>query len=370
VSELDIKTERLVKMMRHEGFGGILLNAQHNFAWLTGGSSNGVDQSRENGISSLLIRRDGKRFVIANCIEMPRMLAEQLSEIDFEPIEFSWETDKTDGVYVPQKAEGLIRKGTLATDVFWSSDFPVAEGAVSKCRYQLIEKEIERFRRLGADAGRVISGIYKSIVTGLTEIEIANIVRFELGKAGINPVVLLVAADERISAYRHPVPTENIWKKNLMIVVCAKRDGLIASLSRIFSVGKSDDYLRERTDAVASVHAQMMHATLPGAFAKEIFELTKHSYRECGFPDEELKHHQGGACGYKTRDWVAHSQSGEQVYLNQAFAWNPSIAGTKSEETFIVNENGIELITAVPGFPSISNVIDGKEYATPDILTL
>ena len=79
---------------------------------------------------------------------------------------------------------------------------------------------------------------------------------------------------------------------------------------------------------------------------------------------------QGGACGYKTREWVAHSKSTEQVQLNQAFAWNPSITGTKSEETFIVKENGIEVITASPNFPTISNVIEGIEYLTPDILVI
>ena len=32
-------------MMAREGLGGVLLNAQHNFAWLTGGRSNGIDTS-------------------------------------------------------------------------------------------------------------------------------------------------------------------------------------------------------------------------------------------------------------------------------------------------------------------------------------
>ena len=180
----------------------------------------------------------------------------------------------------------------------------------------------------------------------------------------------LVAADERINNFRHPIPTENVWKKVLMIVVCAKRDGLIASLSRIFCVGAISDKLRKRTDAVAKVHAQMMHSTRPNAIGENIFEITQKAYTDAGFPNEETKHHQGGACSYKTRDWVAHSQSKEQVNINQAFAWNPSITGTKSEETILVNENQTEIITSSPNFPTISNVIDGIEYLTPDIYIL
>ena len=155
-----------------------------------------------------------------------------------------------------------------------------------------------------------------------------------------------------------------------MIVTCSKRGGLITSLSRIFSVGNISDELRKRTDAVALVHARMMHATRPEVIGKEIFAVTQQAYSEAGFANEEAKHHQGGPCGYKTRDWVAHSQSNEQVYANQTFAWNPSITGTKSEETFLVKEDGIEVITASSNFPYITNVIDGVEYLTPDILSI
>lgn len=370
MDELAEKTERLLGMLKDENLGGVLLNSQHNFAWLTAGKNNGVDLSQANGVSSLLIRNDGKRFLIANKIEMPRMLAEEVSEKDFEPIEFEWEADKINGSFVPETAQKLLNDKPLATDIFYNPNFRVAEGLVAKCRYQLTENEVERFRNLGKDAGKVLGGIFEKIETGQTEKEIANTVRFELGKFGINSVVTLVAADERIKDFRHPIPTENVWKKTLMIVVCAKRDGLTASLSRIFSVGTISDDLRKRTDAVAKVHTQIMHASHVGATGKEIFEVIKSAYSDNGFPNEETKHHQGGAAGYKTRDWVAHSQSTEQVHLNQAFAFNPSIAGTKSEETFLVTENGIEVITASPDFPKIETVVDGSKYLTPDILVI
>lgn len=370
MNELEIKTDRLVAMLKAENLGGVLLNSQHNFAWLTGGANNGVDLSRENGASSLLIRDDGKRFLLANRIEMPRMLAEEVVDSEFEPIEFAWEADKINGNFVVETAQNILDNNPLATDIFYNPNVRVAEGLIAKCRCQLTTEEIKRFKTLGKESGEIIGNIYEKIEVGQTEEKIANIVKFELGKRNITSVVTLVAADERIKKYRHPIPTENIWTKNLMIVVCAKRGGLIASLSRIFSVGEIEVDLRKRTDAVAQVHAQMMHATCSGATGKEIFAVTEKAYLDAGFPKEELKHHQGGACGYKTRDWVAHSQSQEQVILNQAFAWNPSITGTKSEETFIVTENGIEVITASPNFPMISNFIDGIEYKTPDILVI
>lgn len=370
MNELEIKTERLVEMLNAEKLGGVLLNSQHNFAWLTGGKNNGVDLSRENGVSSILIRNDGKRFLIANRIEMPRMLAEEISEIDFEPVDFAWEADKINGNFILESSQSLLKDKSLASDIFFNPNFRMIEGLIARCRYQLTDEEITRFKKLGEDAGNVLVGIHNKIKQGQTEKEIANIVKFELGKFNINSVVTLVAADKRLKQFRHPIPTENIWQKVLMIVLCAKRDGLIASLSRLYCIGEIPEDLRIRTDAVAKVHAEIMHATRPNTIGREIFERIKKIYNEVGFIGEEAKHHQGGACGYKTRDWVGHSNSNEQVLLNQAFAWNPSIAGTKSEETFIVNEDGIDVVTASPKFPKILNQIDGIEYSTPDILVL
>ena len=79
LKELEIKTECLVAMMKAEIIGGVLLNSQHNFAWLTAGGNNGVDLCQANGICSLLIRDDGERFLLANHFAMSRLLKEKVS---------------------------------------------------------------------------------------------------------------------------------------------------------------------------------------------------------------------------------------------------------------------------------------------------
>jgi Xaa-Pro aminopeptidase len=115
-SEIEIKTERIVELLEREHLGGVLLNAQHNFAWITGGASNGIDLSRENGVASIFVRKDGRRFLLANNIEMPRMLAEEVSTDDFEPAEFAWQDEKAAGDFLIIKASGLS-DGPIATDI-------------------------------------------------------------------------------------------------------------------------------------------------------------------------------------------------------------------------------------------------------------
>jgi antitoxin VapB len=55
----------------------------------------------------------------------------------------------------------------------------------------------------------------------------------------------------------------------------------------------------------------------------------------------------------------------------QAFAWNPSITGSKVEETGLASHEAIEIITATPDWPSIPVTADGGcECLLPDVLSL
>jgi len=191
-----------------------------------------------------------------------------------------------------------------------------------------------------------------------------------LAARGLRAVVALVAADERLARFRHPVPTERRWEKVVMIVVCARRGGLIASLSRLVCAGAVPDELRRRTEATARVHAQLLAATKPGTTGRELYEVAARTYAETGFAGEQHRHHQGGATGYRTRDWVAHPSSAELVQPRQAFAWNPSITGTKVEETCLALADEVELITTSPDWPSIQVEVAGRRYALPDVLPL
>ena len=367
--ELEEKTERLTAMLVRENLSAVLLNAQHNFAWLTGGGSNGIDLSRENGAASLLVTRKGKRYVVSNNIEMPRMLAEEISTNDFEPVEFTWESEKAVGDLALRKVSELV-DGEIATDLTHFAGSRSIESKIATCRYKLTTDELVRYRALGRDSGVAIRRVIDKIEPGQTELAIAEKLRHELASRGMISVVTLVAADERISRFRHPVPTLKPWSKTLLLVTCAKRGGLITSQSRLVCMGEIPDELKTKTEATAYVNACLLDATRPGVTGAELYTVAANAYAEKNFADEISKHHQGGAAGYKTREWVAHPKSAEIVQLDQPFAWNPSITGTKIEETCITTTDGIEIITESPDFPRITTVVNGREYYSPGILSL
>jgi Xaa-Pro aminopeptidase len=165
------------------------------------------------------------------------------------------------------------------------------------------------------------------------------------------------------------VPAATAWKHVVMVALCAERDGVIVSLSRIVSAGGPRD-LDARTRAAASVFGRLLDATRPGAKGADLYSVAADAYRAAGFPGEELKHHQGGAIGYRAREWVVHPGSQEVVRERQAFAWNPTITGTKVEDTALVIGDSLEIVTATPDWPSIPLESADRLFQASDVWRL
>ena len=57
------------------------------------------------------------------------------------------------------------------------------------------------------------------------------------------------------------------------------------------------------------------------------------------------------------------------VAAGQAYAWNPSITGMKSEDTILVGEQGNEVLTAIEGWPMLTvELAGGEKWLRPAVL--
>ena len=366
IRELEEKQDRLVRAAHDAGVQGILLATHHNIAWLTGGRSNRIDASREAGTARLLVTADGRRLALANAIEMPRLVDEVLTGLDFEPVEYPWANDQD-----PAFAVATARR-TIGADAKIAADWPLPETqpfepVIARTRALLTGAEVDRYRAFGHEAGRAIGDVCRALTPGDDEREIARAVARALGDLDARGVVILVASDERLRRYRHPVPTATRWRHVVLVATCVERDGLVVALSRIVAAGARPPDLISSTRATASVFGRLLDETRAGASGARLFDVAAEAYAAAGFPNEELRHHQGGAIGYRARDWVAHPRSQETVQPRQAFAWNPSITGTKMEDTALVSDGRIELITSTPDWPAIPMDVQGGTLEAADV---
>jgi Xaa-Pro dipeptidase len=78
----------------------------------------------------------------------------------------------------------------------------------------------------------------------------------------------------------------------------------------------------------------------------------------------------GGPAGYEPREYIATPDSDDVVSAGQTYAWNPSITGTKSEDTILVGEEENEVLTSIDGWPTLSVIVGGETFERPAILEI
>lgn len=82
-----------------------------------------------------------------------------------------------------------------------------------------------------------------------------------------------------------------------------------------------------------------------GITYREYFQGVKKLYDQVGYPDEWQRHHQGGPTGYACRELIIAPAAPGTIETDFVFAWNPTIQGTKCEETTCLRKSGVEIFT-------------------------
>ena len=111
----------------------------------------------------------------------------------------------------------------------------------------------------------------------------------------------------------------------------------------------------------------MISHTRPGIKYAELFEVMCNAYQSSGYGGEWHHHHQGGLSGYNTREVLLYPSNNLEVGIHQVFAWNPSIAGVKSEDTILVREGKTEILTYTGDYTYHSFECNGQSILRPAI---
>ena len=362
------KHDRLVHYMQAHALDAVVLTRRCNFAWYTVGGLNHVSTAADAGVASLLITPD-RVVCVTSTIEAPRMRDEELAGLAIEVLPAAWH-DAADMVRVWSAEIGDARS---ACDVRVPG-LPEQVGRLGRdfdrLRWVMSDGEIKRYRVLGREVAQCLEASCRSARPRMTEYELAARLAASLMERGIRAPVILIAADERVERYRHPIPTGKRFARYGMAVAGGERNGLHVSATRLFSFGPVGDDLRRRHEAVCRVDAAMMAATRPGATLGDVIAVAQQSYAEADFADEWTFHHQGGSTGYLGREVKATPGDPTPIKANQVFAWNPSIAGTKSEDTIAVGREANEILSATGDWPTTDYESGGQTWPRCGILEM
>ena len=316
------------------GLDAVVLRRPENFAWYSGGADNRVDHASPTGVADIVVTRNGE-FVVTNNIEAPRMREEQVP--GHEVLEYEWYAGPRD--LVVELADGAA----IGADAPDPSEIDIA-GLVAPLRYRLDDDAVDRYRMVGADTMAAVDAACAALTPAMTETEAAGAVTAACRAAGLFASALMVGGAQRIPRHRHPIPAGATLGPRAMVVVCAERGGLYANLTRFVHFEPPDGALAAKLEACQAILARLRDATRPGRTLGDLFDDCSTFYADAGFADGWRDHHQGGLTGYRSREVIATPGGAQQIATGQAFAWNPSVPGAKAEETFVLTEDGPELI--------------------------
>jgi len=362
--ELRHKHLQVRRYMRRHHLQAVLLSQRSHFAWFTAGGDSHVLTTSEEGVATLFIT-PGKVAIVTNNIEAPRLMSEEAA-----PRHFHYEfTPWHDAAGASRRLRKLIGRRRVASDSGIAGTARLPED-FAELHYSLTPSEVQRYRWVGKQASEALEAAARATRPGMTEFQIASLLCKEVVARGMEATVSLIAVDDRVRKYRHPIPTGRRLKRLAMLVLGARRWGLIVSCTRLVHFGPVPAALARKHRAVCQVDAALNLSSRPGACIGDIFEAGVQAYRETGFAEEWHLHHQGGPTGYGARDYKGTPGERRCVLTNQALAWNPSIAGTKSEDTILARPRKVEFLSGPIDWPTIQVEYNGVAASRPDILAL
>jgi Xaa-Pro aminopeptidase len=344
-TELSAKLAIVREALDRHRLGAARLRGHDWFAWATCGGSNAVLLASERGVAEVLVTPSGA-WVVTDEIEEERLRDEELPA-GLEVVAFRWARPADRDVLVSDAAGG----DPVASDLPGAAEEPLP-AELAAARRRLRPEEIDRYRRLGRDAAQALTETLEQARPSATEFEVAGSAANALLRRGIDPALVLVAGADRAERYRHPRPTTAPIGDRVSVVACARRSGLYANLTRHAFLRPPTAAERGAANTVAAVEAAAWEASRPGTTLGEVYEAIADAYARAGHPGAERGHHQGGTTGYLSREAIAMPGSKVRIETPLALAWNPSLPGAKIEDTVVRSDDGLEILTVDPVWPT------------------
>ena len=321
-----VKRERVLRLLEKRGIESVLLTSAPAINWYLDGARTHVSIAAPPILGVEVAVAGDRIHVTSN--EVARVVDEELPHGESLYVRDWW---------CP------LESGAVA-----EADLSVELRAV---RSNLLPTERRRFAVLGSEAARAVTDAVAGAVPSLSERELAARVHAEVVRRGAEPLVVLVGGASR-SQYRHPLPTDAPIGRRAMVVVCARRWGLIANLTRWVCFGPAGSRESDAEARIFEVEAEAFSATVAGARLDSVLDRIARAYERHGFGAHEWKrHHQGGLVGYDGRDPRATPGVPDVIPADAHVGWNPSAAGAKVEDTVVVGGGTVLPLTVDPRWP-------------------
>lgn len=345
------RRNQLSELAQRRGLEGVVLRRQRSISWLFGVRSN-VPQTLDATCFDVIVSADESEpiTIVANAIEAPRL---EHSELADSPVPLAWRVVPW---WTPRPS--ALPDAGVGTDLPYPGALDLSREVTDLTR-RLDASQRATLESLCRDTAAALGAAALASGPRVSEYEAAGTIAKHLLDRDIDPIVLLVAGQERIARDRHPLPTSARLGDTAMLVCCGRRHGLVASATRIVRFGHLNQSERERYQAILEVERVFLDASRPGATLGDVVTEGTDAYARLGFAaDEWHRHHQGGLSGWEPREFPAARDDATRLGEGMVVAWNPSGDGWKVEDTCLVESGGGRPLGSDPAWPFI--VVGGR----------
>lgn len=359
-AEAQEKERRIRTALSDLGYDSLIITRRDNFAWLSCGGRAVVSYVVPDS-PVLLVVTPHKKVAVGYNMDLPRTMDEELIGQGYEGVSLP-----TFG-QSPSEAALELATGRVAADAPLPGADDIGEEVVA-LHEPYTPQEMERYRALCKETGEILRELAEWVEPGMTERQVfAHMWGLYLAH-GFEGNCMFVAADDRIRRYRHPVPGDTVIEKAVLLAPAVSKWGLHALTSRMVTFGEPPEEIRRRFQAVARMQAAMVAATRPGVKLTMLLDLCLSLFELLGYPDERTNHFHGGPTGYRVSTPERCQDPDAVVTPNTAFGWYLTVAGVKSEELILVDEEGAQIRSVDPEWPMLDIEVEGRTVSVPNIL--
>lgn len=239
----------------------------------------------------------------------------------------------------------------LVQDRFLNAKRQFSDTTVGALRMRKDEAEYRVLKANAMIADNAMQAAWRAMAPGMTEAEVASIVRDSFAGQGAVPLFTIVGAGAN-GAFPHHQTGDTVLKPGDAVVmdIGAGRDGYASDITRMALIGAGPDGFAEVHDIVDAAVRAALDAARPGVLAKEVDQAARQVIDDAGY-GEFFVHRTGHGLGTQVHEPPYITATSEtaldegMVFSIEPGIYVPGRFGLRLEEVVILRADGPEILS-------------------------
>ena len=348
------RLEQLKVKMREKGFQGAILFPSPNLYYMTGFHTFPGER-----LLLAIIPLNGEPFFIA-----PKLFEGQIRQESYYQEIITWtdEENAYDRLKNVMEAKELLKGKFAVDDTTWASQLlcmmvrlpqiqfvPLGDLLV---KFRLLKSvaEVDNIRKAGLIVDEVVEVIRQMLKPGMTEIEIAATMEYEMRKRGSEgpSFETIVGSGPNSALPHHNAGLRKVQAGEFVVLdFGATYNGYCSDTTRTLAVGEPSAKMREVYNIVKEAQQRGVNAVRAGIKASEIDDIVRQYITEHGY-GEYFTHRTGHGLGLEVHEEPYISGISQTILQpGMVFSIEPGVYiegefGVRIEDIVVVTEDGCE----------------------------